>query len=59
MGRRIFALTPAGETLQVYRPRDLKEGRWYATMCLFGGKLLVRSTTRTGNKPQLCALQGI
>ena len=42
VGKRIFALSMAGETLQVWRPQIQISSEWIYNMCIMGHRLIVR-----------------
>ena len=57
LGRRIFVLSPSGETLQVYNLPD--QGQVITSLMVWGRKLLVRHHDGTYIRWSLSALEGI
>ena len=56
VGKRIFALSLAGETLQVWRPPISSE--WIYNMCIMGRELIVRQGVSPSNL-YFVALSGV
>ena len=57
-GRRIFVLTPDGQTLQIYRLAD--QTRYILTIGIFGKRLIVcTAADPVGKDPEILTLRGI